>query len=105
MSIGEFSLLQVRSAFNNIFSDIYHLAFPNDPFNRKFLVYAVYIVEMFQAVVLARMAYIQFAAGFGNLDALDAIPVILWFSVPILNGIGMYHPSFLFFFWRSLAYK
>ena len=98
MSIGEFSLLQVRSAFNNIFSDIYHLAFPNDPFHRKLLVYAVYIAEMFQAIVLARMAYIQFATGFGNLDALDAIPVILWFSVPILNGIGMYHPFFFLAF-------
>ena len=40
------------------------------------------------------MAYIQFAAGYGNFDALDAIPVILWFGVPILSSIGMYHPSF-----------
>ena len=86
-------LLLVRSAFNNISSDIYYLAFPNDPLQRKLLVCAVYIAEMVQAIILARMAYIQFAAGFGNFDALDAIPVILWFGVPILSSIGMYHPS------------
>ena len=58
----------------------------------KLLVYAVYVAEMVQAIILARMAYVQFAAGFGNFDALDAIPVILWFGVPILSSIGMYHP-------------
>ena len=47
---------------------------------------------MGQSIMLARMAYVQFAAGFGNFDALDAIPIILWFGVPILSSIGMYHP-------------
>jgi hypothetical protein len=68
------------------------LAFPNNSLQMKLLVYAVYVAEMVQAIILARMAYVQFAAGFGNLDALDAIPVILWFGVPILSSIGMYHP-------------
>ena len=84
-------LLLVRSAFNNISSDIYYLAFPNDSLQKKLLVYAVYAAEMVQAILLARMVYIQFAAGFGNPNALNAIPVILWFAVPILNSIGMYH--------------
>jgi hypothetical protein len=74
---------------NNISSDIYYLAFPNDPLQIKLLVYAVYAAEMGQAIMLARMAYVQFAAGFGNFDALDSIPVILWFGVPILSSIGM----------------
>ena len=87
-------LVPSRSAFNNISSDIYYLAFPNDPLQRKLLVYAVYVAEMVQAIILARMAYIQFAAGFGNFDTLDAIPVILWFGVPILSSVGMYHPVF-----------
>ena len=86
-------LLLVQSAFNYISSDIYYLAFPNDSFQKKFLVYAVYIAEVVQAIILARMGYIQFAAGFGNFDALNAIPVILWFAVPIINSIGMYHPT------------
>ena len=55
---------------------------------------------MVQAIILARMAYLQFAAGFGNFEALDAIPVILWFGVPILSSIGMYHP----FFWPIVVY-
>ena len=50
---------------------------------------------MVQAIILARMAYTQFAAGFGDFDALNAIPVILWFAVPILSSIGMYRPFFL----------
>ena len=78
------------------------MAFSNDPLRTKLLVYAVYVAEMVQAIILARMAYTQFAAGFGDFDALNAIPVILWFAVPILSSIGMYHP----FFWatcRSLA--
>jgi hypothetical protein len=56
----------------------------------------VYLAETAQAIILARMAYVQFADGYGNFDALNAIPVILWFGVPILSSIGMYHPSF---FW------
>ena len=54
---------------------------------------------MVQAIMLARMAYIQFAAGFGNFDALDAIPAILWFGVPILSSIGMYP-----FFWSLVVH-
>ena len=88
-------LLLVRSAFNNAFSDIYHLAFPNDSFRRKLLIYGVYLAEMLQAILLARVSYLQFAAGFGKLEALDAIPVILWFGVPVISSIGMCHP----FFW------
>ena len=65
------------------------MAFPNDPLHRKVLVYAVFVAEMFQTIVVARTTYLQFAAGFGNIKALDAIPVLLWFSVPVLNAIGM----------------
>jgi hypothetical protein len=56
---------------------------------------------MVQAIMLARMAYIQFVAGFGNFDALDAIPVILWLGVPILSSIGIIFLATC----RSLAYK
>jgi hypothetical protein len=80
--------LLVRSAFNNISLDIYYLAFPKDLRQSKILVYAVYAAEMVQAIILARMAYIQFAAGFGNFETLDKIPGILWFGVPILSAIG-----------------
>jgi hypothetical protein len=77
------------------------LAFPKDPILRKILVSAVYAAELVQAIILARMAYIQFGAGFGSFDALNAIPAILWFGVPILSSIGMYHP---FFFWPLVVH-
>ena len=50
----------------------------------------MYIAEVVQAILLARLGYIQFGAGFGNFDAINAIPVILWFGVPVLNSIGTY---------------
>ena len=96
LQVSDLKLLVRPAAFNNISSDIYYLAFPNGPLHGKFLVYAVYVAdsEMFQAIVFARITYTQFAAEFGNIDAINAIPVILWLSMPILTAIGMYHPFF-----------
>ena len=76
------------SISNYISSDIYYLAFPNDPPQRKFLVYAVYTAELVQAILLARMAYTQFAAGFGNFEAINTIS-LMSLAVPILCSIGM----------------
>ena len=75
-------------------TDIYYLAFPEDPIRRKVLVYAVYAAELVQAILLAKMAYTQLAAGFGNFQAINNIG-LLWFAVPTLGSIGMYyHPVF-----------
>ena len=71
-----------------ISTDNYYLAFPNDSFQRKLLVYAVYTAELVQAVLLARMAYTEFAAGFGNVEAVDKIS-LLSLAVPILSSIGV----------------
>ena len=70
-------------------SDIYYLAFPNDSVPRKILVYAVYIAEMVQSILLARTAYTEFASGFGNLEAINKIGLLLTFAVPILSSTGM----------------
>ena len=70
------------------FTDIYYLAFPGDPLQRKILVYGVYTIELVQAILLARMASIEFAAGFGNFEALNTIG-LLSLAVPILSSIGM----------------
>jgi hypothetical protein len=51
----------------------------------------VYAIELVQAILLARMAYLQFAVGFGNYLALDTIPPTFWFGIPILISIGIYH--------------
>ena len=78
---------------SNDFSDVYHLAFPNDSLRMKVLVYGVYAIELAQAILLARLAYLDFAAGFGDIHALNMIPAIFWFGVPILTAIGI-HPLF-----------
>ena len=85
-----------------MFSDIYHLAFPDDPLTSRVLVYVVYATELAQSILLARKFYQEFAAGFGNFEAIDA-GGILWFAVPILSSIGMY--GLLFGRCRSFAYK
>lgn len=85
-------LLRDQSASNNIPSDIYYLVFPNDPLQRKLLVYGVYAIELVQAIIYARMAYLQFAANFGEYLAVDTIPTVFWFGVPILISIGGHRP-------------
>ena len=75
---------------NYFYTDNYYLAFPDDSLQRKSLVYGVYTVELAQAILLARMAFTEFAAGFGNFEAMDKIG-LLWLAVPILSSIGMCH--------------
>lgn len=59
------------------------------------MVYAVYTIELVQAILLAKMAFTEFAAGFGNFEAIDTIS-LLSLAVPILGSIGM---CFYFYFW------
>ena len=59
----------------------------------KVLVYGVYAIELAQAILLARLVYLDFAASFGDIHALNMIPAIFWFGVPILTAIGI-HPLF-----------
>ena len=73
---------------NYISLDVYYLAFPNDPPQNKLLVYTVYAVELVQAILLARVAYTEFAAGFGNFEAIDTIG-LLGVAVPMLGSVGM----------------
>ena len=73
---------------NYISSDIYYLAFPNDALLKKLLVYAVYTVELVQTILVTRVAYTEFAAGFGKFEAIN-ITSLLSLAVPILNSIGM----------------
>ena len=91
------------SVFNSISSDIYYLAFPDEPLSRKILVYAVYTAEIVQAILLAKMAYTEFAAGFGNPQAVDDSG-LLWFAVPVLSSASMHHP-FLRCLWFASLYS
>ena len=69
-------------------SDIYYLSFSKDPPTRKILVYAVYVVEFVQTILLSQMALKEFAAGFGSFVALREVSNS-WFTVPILSLTGM----------------
>ena len=63
----------------------------------------MYTIELVQAILLARMASKEFAAGFGNFEAINTIG-LLSLAVPILGSIG----NVLFIFlavYDLLAYK
>ncbi|KAF8873064.1 hypothetical protein CPB84DRAFT_1798711 [Gymnopilus junonius] len=64
---------------------LYFLAFPNDPRWTQMLVYGLYAAELIQTVLLTQTAFFSFAAGFGNLNAINE-EGNLWFSVPILSS-------------------
>ena len=96
-------LLLYRPLSNYISSDIYYLVFPDDSLQKKLLVYAVYTVELVQTILLGRMAYKEFAAGFGHIDAIYTIG-LLALAVPILGSIGRCYFIFLVVC-DSLAYK
>ena len=70
---------------------------------KKILVYAVYIAELVQTILFSQMAFKEFAAGFGSLEALGEVDNF-WFALPILSSIGMSSWS-LFFFFRFLTSK
>ena len=80
-------------------SDIYYLAFPSEPLQRKLLVCAVYIAELIQAILLARIAYTEFAAGFGKIEAVNTIG-LLSLAVPVLSSIGM-----CYLFWSCVILR
>ena len=60
---------------------------------RKLLIYGVYAAELVQSILLAKKFYQEFAAGFGNYEAIN-VSGVLWFTVPIIGSIGVYYPLF-----------
>ncbi|KDR77169.1 hypothetical protein GALMADRAFT_66734, partial [Galerina marginata CBS 339.88] len=65
---------------------LYYLAFPKDPRHNKLLVYGIFLFESFQSILLVQIAFRAFAAGYGDMAALDSVGLI-WFAVPIMGGI------------------
>lgn len=66
------------------------------------MVYGVYAAELAQTILYSKMAFQEFAAGFGDVLALEEIG-LLWFAAPVLTAIGVYH--LLLGYCRSVAYK
>lgn len=69
----------------------------NDPVYRKALVYGVYAAELVQTILYSDKAFQEFAAGFGDILALEEIG-LLWFAAPVLTAIGAYNPFLSHFY-------
>jgi len=65
---------------------IYHIGLSKDPLHRKILVYGVYAAELAQTILYSKAGFQEFAAGFGNVLALEEIG-LLWFAAPVLTAI------------------
>jgi len=52
---------------------IYYLCFPADKWHTKALVYAVYIIEIVQTVIVTEDSYNAYASGFGNVSVLESM--------------------------------
>lgn len=68
-------------------SDLYYLAFPNDPLRNKIMVYTVLVLEVLQAVIITRSAFHVFAVGYGNYSFFNNVE-LAWLDVPVITGIG-----------------
>ncbi|KAK0212248.1 hypothetical protein DFS33DRAFT_1482182 [Desarmillaria ectypa] len=66
---------------------LYYLAFPNDRQFTKCLVYAIYIVEVVQTILVAHDTFATFGYGFGDMDALIGMHFD-WLTVPIMSGVA-----------------
>lgn len=56
----------------------------------------MYAAELAQTILYSKAGFQEFAAGFGNVLALEEIG-LLWFAAPVLTAIGVYNPSNYFF--------
>jgi hypothetical protein len=66
---------------------MYYQAFPNDRLRTKFVVYAMYILELVQTILITHDAFADL--GFGFDDPLSLFQIRLgWFTVPILTSLG-----------------
>lgn len=75
--------------------DIYSSAFPNDVLINKVFVYAVYLLEVTQSIMMSYTAFQVFAIGYGHASGYDDVGVT-WFSIPLISGLGMSYQSVLF---------
>ena len=63
------------------------MAFPNDGRFTRGFVYAIYLLETAQTILVTHDAFNAYAKGFGNIEALGSAQ-LEWVAVPIFSGIG-----------------
>ncbi|KIP04366.1 hypothetical protein PHLGIDRAFT_199838 [Phlebiopsis gigantea 11061_1 CR5-6] len=64
----------------------YYIAFPNDRWFPKTLVYSVYALDTAQTIIVTNDVFNVYAKNFGNTVMLDSIGTE-WLAVPILTSI------------------
>lgn len=68
-------------------ADNYYLSFPKDPLYMKVTVYSSFILELLQTALVTHDTWEIFANNFGDMAGLNNLR-FLWFTLPILGGIG-----------------
>ncbi|KIK01544.1 hypothetical protein K443DRAFT_678306 [Laccaria amethystina LaAM-08-1] len=64
----------------------FYIAFPNDRFLAKFLVYGIFVCEAVQTFIITHDTFQVFVVNFGDLHSMDSMHTN-WFSIPIAGGI------------------
>lgn len=76
---------------------MYHVAFPEDGWFPKCLVYGIYLLDTAQTFIVTSDVYQVYAKHYGQLDELTAMHNE-WLAVPIFSGIGSFAISRIDFF-------
>ncbi|KAJ3929057.1 MAG: hypothetical protein NXY57DRAFT_900811, partial [Lentinula lateritia] len=66
---------------------LYYLAFPSDRTIIKSVVYGIFLIEIFQTILVTHDAFAIFGYGFGSFESLTKM-YFDWFTVPVMSGIG-----------------
>ncbi len=74
--------------YSNLFSDLYSQTSFEDTFRTIILVYAVYILQTIQIILLTKDGFLQFLIDFGNLAAFLEAKTI-WLSLFIIQSLGV----------------
>ena len=67
--------------------DTYYIAFPNDRWLAKLLVYGIFVCEAVQTLIISHDTFQVFVVNFGDLHSMDLMHTN-WFSIPIAGGIS-----------------
>ncbi|EKM52232.1 uncharacterized protein PHACADRAFT_198296 [Phanerochaete carnosa HHB-10118-sp] len=66
---------------------MYHLAFPNDRWTAKALVYGIYLLDTAQTILVTLDVVDMYAKNFGDVSGLDGMHNE-WLAVPVFSSIG-----------------
>lgn len=78
---------RIRWTYDSCISDLYHVSFSNERWPTKALVYAIYLVETTQTILISHDAFNAYAIHFGDLQNLDAMQNE-WLAVPVFSAVG-----------------